>query len=148
MHRLFLPTLKELHRGCGSRSSCAYRIISQKDAGVQQGEPQDPGHREQLTPFPQGPKSQQNCPFPKRRDASGGLSSHSETQIKASLSSPRPLLLSSPCGPPGKHWQTSTSLQETDQDCQGLTPITILHTPSFGDFLEIHLAVGAAARPT
>lgn len=50
--------------------------------------------------------------------------------------------------PPRKALAEQQLSQETDQDCQGLTPITILHAPSFGDFLEIHMAVGAAARPT
>lgn len=150
LHNLFLPTLKELCGEYGCRSSCGCRIISQK-AGVQQGEPQHPGHEEQLSLSPLGPKSQQNCLFPTRMDTSGGHCSHSETQMKGkskqALISPLSLLLSSPCGPPGKHWQSRSSLQETDQDCQGLTPIIILQIPSFGGFLEVHMALGAAARP-
>lgn len=105
MHNLFLPTLKELCGEYGCRSSCGCRIISQK-AGVQQGEPQHPGHEEQLSLSPLGPKSQQNCLFPTRMDTSGGHCSHSETQMKgkskqALISPPFPAAFQ-PLWPPRK----------------------------------------------
>lgn len=170
MHQLFLPVLKELcvnRRLCtavGVESSCIYRITAQK-ASVQEREGAELHESARwaiaarsLTVahavFPWGPwrgKSQKNyCLFPMRRDASGGylvMSSCPKTQMfwranqKQVLSSFPSLMFSSLYDPPGKHWQTNSSLQprgrrqiRTAKDCYPSRSFI----PSFSDFWDLH----------
>lgn len=147
-----LHVFKTTSVSCGVESSCIHRITAPKSSCAGKGGSRAVSRwatvsrtQAAVHSLPSGhdavKTTKMTCLFPMRTDASGHRWPFLATlrhkhfggqKSKQALSLPTSLLPLGSHGPADQRL-CSALWQETDQDCQGLSPTTVLHTPSLGD---------------